>query len=129
VEARRAAFRFVHPSSMEDPALADDFKSDKEAGLRPGGRERQIPELCQGISMYGSLASARQVWSNLRQIADERGQKVRVGYYIAEVVLMPGNDFEIEDLGEPDEHLIVWGDRFKLCDAVGEVYDAQTEGG
>lgn len=81
-----------------------------EAGLRPSAREKAIPELRQGMSVYGSLDSARMVWSGLRALAETRGEPVRVGYHIAEVALEAGLSFSIEDLGEEDEHLTIWGD-------------------
>lgn len=121
-------FRFVHASRRDDQDLADDFKSDEEAGLRPTAREKPIPELREGRSVYGSLAMARLVWGGLKKIADDRGQPVKVGYHIAAVRLVPDAGFSIEDLNEPDEHLTVWGDRFRLAEAVSRVYAAETEG-
>jgi len=49
-----------------------------------------------------------------------------VGYFIAEVALVPDEGFEIEDLGEPDEHLTVWGDADKLAAAVRRIYPAES---
>jgi hypothetical protein len=118
----------VHVARRDDPALAEDFKSDEEVGLRPTAREKCIPELCQGRSMYGSLDAARQVWDGLHKLADQRSQVVRVGYYIAEVVLPPDAAIEIEDLGEEDEHLTVWGDAAELAALVTDIYPAETEG-
>lgn len=118
----------MHPARPGDDALADDFKSDEEAGLRPTAREKRVRELCKGMSAYGSLASARLVWDSIRQRADELGQPVKVGYYIAKVELEPDSGFLLEDLSEPDEHLTIWGDRHRLAGAVSRVYAAQREG-
>jgi hypothetical protein len=118
----------VHASLRDDPGIADDFKSDEEAGLRATAREKRIPELREGRSVYGSLAMARLVWGGLKKIADDRGQPVKVGYHIAEVRLVPDAGFSIEDLGEPDEHLTIWGDRFRLAEAVSRVYAVEIDG-
>ena len=86
----------MHPASPGDDALVDDFKSDEEAGLRPTAREKHVPELCKGMSAYGSLASARLVWDSIRQRAHALDQQVKVGYYIAEVELEPDSGFFLE---------------------------------
>jgi hypothetical protein len=121
-------FRFVHVGDPDDPALVDDFKSDEDAGLRPSAREKRIPELRQGRSVYGSLGAAREVWDGLRQLAERRGEPVRVGYFIAEVVLAPGHDLSLEDLAELDEHLTVWGGAAQLAELAAEIYPADSEG-
>jgi hypothetical protein len=47
----KLAYRFVHTADREDVHLADDFRSDREAGLEPlDERERAIPELQDGMS-------------------------------------------------------------------------------
>jgi hypothetical protein len=117
----------VHSARRDDPSLADDFKSDEEAGLRPSAREKRIPELRQGMSAYGSLVAARLVWDGLRQLADERGEPVKVGYHIASVRLVPDCGFSLEDLNEPDQHLTIWGDRHHLAGVVSRVYSAESD--
>jgi hypothetical protein len=121
------AFRFVHTDDLTDPRLAADFLSDDDAGLRPTAREKHIPELRDGRSAYGSLRAARRIWEGLRQLAEERDQPVRVGHFIAEVVLTADEDFAVEDLAEPDEHLTIWGAAERLRRAVRRIYDAHTE--
>jgi hypothetical protein len=90
-------------------------------------REKVHPELQDGMSAYGSLAAAREIWQELKQIAESRGQEVRAGYYIARVNLRPGHGFALEDLGEVDEHVTIWGDPHALAGAVSEIYPASTE--
>lgn len=119
----------MHPARRDDPALADDFKSDEDSELRPSAREKRIPELRKGMSAYGSLAAARRVWDSLRQIADQREQPVKVGYSIASVRLVPDCGFSLEDLKEPDQHLTIWGDRHRLAEVVSRVYSAETDAG
>lgn len=64
----------------------------------------------------------------MEAIASSRGEAVRAGYYIAEVLLRPGHGFEVEDLGEEDEHLTIWGDPDALASAVIEIYPAAIPG-
>jgi hypothetical protein len=126
VAEERRVYRFVHAAELGDPSLRDDCLSDRETGKRPFAREKAIPELQDGMSMFASLAAARSVWRDMEQIAIARGQPVRAGDFIAELVLRPGSDVELEDLGEVDEHLTVWGDPDTLVDAISAVYRAST---
>jgi hypothetical protein len=123
----RLVYRFTHTESTNDPRLRDDFRSDRESGKRPFAREKAIPELQDGMSMFGSLDAARTRWRDMAEIAASRGEDVRAGYFIAEVLLRPENDFALEDLGEVDEHLTVWGDPDRLAGAVTRIYPASTE--
>lgn len=77
--------------------------------------------------MFTTLGAARQAWELPRKIAEERRQFVSVGYYIAEVNLMPNAGFLIEDLDEPDGHLTVWGEPSALAVSVAEIYAAAKE--
>lgn len=104
----------------------ESFRSDRAKDMRPLRREKVYPELMDGMSVFGSLEAARDRWETIRCAADKRGQEVRVGYFIAEVVLSAGEGFEIEDLSEPDEHLTIWGDAAKLAAAVCRVYPAES---
>lgn len=122
-------YRFTRCASKNDPHLREDFLSDRESGKRPAARERAIPELQDGMSTFGSLAAAQARWLDLREFASARGEAVRAGYYIAEVVLRPGIGFELEDLDEVDEHLMVWGDADDLTGSVIEIYPAATNDG
>ena len=120
------AYRFVHVETVDDPPPVEDFLSDRETGKRPLDREKVYPELRDGMSMYGSLDAARAVWRDVLEAATARGQAVRMGYHVAEVVLTPGNGYDYEDLGEPDEHLTIWGDPAALAGAVARIYPAAT---
>lgn len=126
MEEPRAVFRFVHVADREAPFLADDFRCDREVGLRASSRERAYPELQDGMSAYGAFAAAQRVWETLRAIASARGEDVRVGNYIAEVELAAGQGFSLEDLGEEDQHLTIWGEKGRLAGAVGRICPAAT---
>ncbi len=66
------------------------------------------------------------MWEVIRQGAEKRGQEVKAGRFVAEVLLTPGNGFDIEDLGEPDEHLTIWGAPERLANAVQHIYPSST---
>lgn len=78
------------------------------------------------MSAFKSLGAAREVWKVIRQAAESRGQEIKAGHFVAEVVLTPGDGFDIEDLGEPDEHVTIWGSADALAAAVTDVYPAST---
>jgi hypothetical protein len=80
------------------------------------------------MSMFASLGAARERWKDIEQFALARDQPVGAGYFIAELVLRPEDPFELEDLREVDEHLIVWGDPDALATAVAAVYPAKISG-
>lgn len=102
----------------------EDFRSDRESGKSPFRREKAFPELRDGMSAFKSEKAARAQWERIRSAAESRGQQVRAGNYIAEVFLEPGEGFDVEDLGEPDGHLTIWGDAAKLASAVRRIYVA-----
>jgi hypothetical protein len=116
-------FRFVHVADRDDPALRDQFLSDRENGLTPFfRRERRYPELLDGMSAYESEQAAYLRWARCRDIAAARNEPMQVGEYIAEVELEPGMGFDIEDLREPDGHLTIWGDPDRLAQATCRIY-------
>lgn len=124
VTERRVAYRFVHVDNPDEAASPEDFRSDRESGKNPLRREKVYPELCEGMSFYGSLEAARAVWQTVYEAATAREQAVRMGNHVAEVVLMPEQGYYIEDLREPDEHLTIWGDKDQLAAAVRRIHPA-----
>jgi hypothetical protein len=129
VEQPRRVYRFVQANSAQAASLASDFRSDLEAGKRPFRREKVYPELREGMSAFGSLAAARAQWQLIRKAAEDRGQQVKAGDFVAEVLLESGQGFDFEDLEEPDEHLTVWGAADRLAEAVTNVYPASIPEG
>jgi hypothetical protein len=114
----------VHASTTDDPALVEEFRSDRESGKRPFAREKAIPELQDGMSVFASLDAARDRWQEMHEIATQRGQAVRAGHHIAAVELTPECGFSLEDLNEPDQHLTMWGEKSRLAGAVVRIYPA-----
>ncbi|HWD85161.1 MAG TPA: hypothetical protein VG321_05375 [Solirubrobacteraceae bacterium] len=113
---------------LEDPVLPTQFRSDRENGMISlFRRERRYPELLDGMSVYGSPAAAGRLWLKCRETARERGEPMRIGAYVAEVELTPGQEFSIEDLHEDNEHLTIWGDPDRLAAATRRIYAPATE--
>jgi len=127
VAESRTVYRFVRVPSVDDEALADDFVSDRVTGKRPLRREKAYPELTDGMSVFGSLGAARAERERIRAAAEKRGQEVRIGAYVAEVELLPDHGCSLEDLGEPDEHLTIWGNPAQLAGAVRRIISARIE--
>jgi hypothetical protein len=59
----------------------------------------------------------------------ERNEPIEIGNYIAEVELVPGRGFFIEDLDEDDEHLTIWGNPDLLAAATRRIYMPDTDPG
>lgn len=130
----KVVFRFVKHADPNDDNLSDDFASDQERNKSPLPDEH--PELLTGMSAFDSEAHARKRWAELRSFAlrkrSERNKRrqrpfrMSVGDYIAEVELVPDEGFEIVDLGDPDGHLTIRGDKHRLAARVSRVYPAES---
>ena len=126
----KSAFRFVHWRDLKDPRLAQDFISDRDAGFEPlTDREREIPELQDGMSTYRTLEEGRTVWLGIARGLRRRnpGAIPRIGEYIAEVHLTHGQGFLFEDLNEVDGHMTIWGYPSDLAAAVVEIVCIEEE--
>jgi hypothetical protein len=126
VEKETIAFRVLGTDSLDPDDLAPWFLSDREDGRKlPDERERRIPELQDGRSMFATEKHARIRWAGMRKNATYHSEEdVQQGSYIAEVVLMPGQGFDIEDRGKRDGHLTVWGDSAKFVGSVRRIFIA-----
>lgn len=122
-------YRFVHIDDPDSPSLKDEFLSDRAMGKPPyGRREKKFDALRDGMSAFASLPAARARWIDMKAAADRRGEEVRAGDYVAELVFRPEDPFEVEDLGEVDEHLTIWGEPDALARSVSAVYTADISG-
>lgn len=120
-------FRFVHVSTRTDRSLSEDFRSDRARGKPVRGRAKRIPELHDGLSAFRTLDLARARWRELAAHLERRGRgRPTIGDWVACVRLSPGCDFGVEDLGDPDGHLTVWGDELKLAEAVTEIVPVEV---
>lgn len=122
----RLVYRFVDAS--EDPAPRREwFLSDREAKLRPWSREKEWPELRGARSFFASDVAAKLEWQTVYDRAQEKGQPMQLPESIAEVRLEPDQGFEIDDLHEPDEHLLIRADAATFVPGVLRVYPAKEE--
>jgi hypothetical protein len=135
VDQQRTVYRFVRTADREDPDLRNDFHSDRARAALEGAeyipvdREAEFPELQDSMSVFGSPEPMRERWSRISARAAAKGQTVKLGDFIAELNLEPGEDCWIEDLGEEDQHMHLWGDPDRLASAVVIIEPAATERG
>jgi hypothetical protein len=135
----RIVFRFLKQPDPAAADFADNFMSDEDRGKRPS--EGEHPELLTGMSAFASEAAARKRWAEIkagalkkrseksqrRQRGRPRPFRMTIGDYIGEVVLGPGEGFEVVDLGEIDEHLTIRGNKDQLALRVARVYSAESK--
>jgi multidrug efflux pump subunit AcrA (membrane-fusion protein) len=79
----------------------------------------------KGMSAYRTLELAQERWADFAAVAQQRGEKVRVGEYVARIALEPGGGFSYQDTGREDGHIVLFGDPDSLASAVVEIVPAQ----
>jgi hypothetical protein len=102
------AFRFVHVADPTDPDLIEDFRSNAELRKPRKEGERRDPANYHGISVFKSHA---QAIDRRKRIVDRlalAGQVPRIGDHIAKLALH-GPDVIVDDPGNPDGHMTLWG--------------------
>lgn len=133
----RVVRRFVKHDSADHPDFAANFVPDKDnPDKQPLDDEH--PDHRLGMSVFDTEEQCRDVWAaivkKLRDSASpknkrrDRTPKVKVGHYIADIELRPGEGFEIA--GPPDKrgHMTLRGPQEKLAAATIRVYPAAREG-
>ncbi|MFZ2051422.1 MAG: hypothetical protein WAU69_10890 [Solirubrobacteraceae bacterium] len=124
----RLVYRWVKHSSSDHEDFIENFVSDAERGEKP--LEGEHPDYMHGRSAFDSLENARSAWERIyvRLKARSKGKpvKMRVGHFIAEIELRPGDGFEIDAPlnADPRGHLWIKGDKTKLAAATGTIYAA-----
>lgn len=113
-------FRLVQVDSKDDVDLVESFRSSRELGRKPRGREVAVPETHESLSVYKQLEQARDLW----RVIAAKHPNPRIGNWVAHVRLPGGEGFAYEDLDEPDGHMEVWGEPVKFVRAVVEIYEA-----
>jgi hypothetical protein len=103
-------FRIVRSEVEDDPALENSFRSHYELAWKPRGPERSSAVLHMGISVHVNSADAEGTARRFRKI----------GGYVAQLVLRPGNGFNYAHTAQPG-HLTVWGDPLKLCASIDRI--------
>lgn len=109
-------FRIVQTDDPEEAAFTDSFRSRAELQLPPRTwtPEGEHPELNSGLSTYDTVERARR--TALTAAARDR----QLGDFIAELRLTSAVGAEIAVWGSRG-HLTVWGDPFKLSNAVVDI--------
>jgi hypothetical protein len=116
------AYRFVTTDALDAPTLENDFKSNYAKGCPPRGRELREPLIHRGLSMFKTLAQARdrrqRIAENLRR--QGRPEALRMGAFAARVRLVgPGVAFE--DLQRVDGHITVWAEPSRCLEDIVEI--------
>lgn len=127
-------FRFLKEANRDVAAFVENFASDAERGKTLALGEH--PELLTGMSVFVSEATARKRWAELKGEAlkkrsernkrRQRRLRMSVGEHIGEVLLGPGQGFEIAGEADAEGHLTIRGDKTLLAARVTDVYPAQT---
>jgi hypothetical protein len=137
VEEPRTIFRFVQHDSQNHPDFASNFIPDAE-NPNQQALEDEHPDFRLGMSVFASCRQAKAVWAGIvakveaaassRNKRRNRPLKIKVGHYIAEVLLAPGHGFELA--GPPDErgHMTLKGPAQALAAATRNVYPAARDG-
>jgi hypothetical protein len=108
VDVARSVFRIVRSDTYS--SVRDSMRSNYELGRVPRGVEVSWPVVQMGISVFLTSTAAREVARKFPKL----------GTYIAELALAPGQGFNVAETGQP-LHLTTWADPVKLRDAVVDV--------
>ena len=103
-------FRIVRSDEIEDPVLANSFRSHYELSEPARGFERKSAVIHMGISMYTEEHVARGTAEKFD----------RLGGFVARCHLAVGKGFNFAHTGHP-LHLTVWGDPVKLVESVVDI--------
>ena len=130
-------FRFLKQPNQDAEDFADQFLADDKGKKAVEGEH---PDLRTGMSAFASEVAARKRWADLkaaalkqrseksarRQKTKPRRFKMSIGDYIGEVLLVPGEGFEIAGPADVDGHLTIRGDKDRLAARVLDIYPAET---
>lgn len=122
-------YRLVHTDDRSPEALAPSFRSRKELGRTPMGREVAHEEIWEGCSTFKTLAAARNLWKRISARQSRHGGRVALGDYVAEVRLEGGRGFIYEDLDSVAGHVTIWGAPLELARHVTDIYPAGSSQG
>lgn len=130
----RLVFRFLRQPDRAAADFVENFASDADRGKQATHDEH--PEWLTGMSAFVSEHKARARWAELKASAlkkrsernarRQRPFRMSIGDYIAEVLLGPGEGFEIVDDDDPQGHLTIRGDKHQLAARVADIYPADT---
>ena len=121
-----SVFRLVRTNDRGAPEFIDGFRSNHELGKPPRGRERRLPEIHAGLSVYKTLEQARALRASIAAGLARKGggTQPRIGDYVAELRLPDGMGFAFEDRDEPTGHLTIWGEAEAIAGCTVDIHPA-----
>ncbi len=115
-QQRVRAYRIVKGVHLSDPQMLGGFRSNYERNAHPRGLEIESALIHFGLSMYlereMAAATARR-WP-------------RIGRYLAELRLEPGNGFCWAHTAQPG-HITVWGRPLQLLAGIVDILPVGDE--
>jgi hypothetical protein len=119
-----AAYRVVMSPDRDDPQFAESFLTNHAKNYGPRGREIEIPDVWDSLSVFLSLQGAQQMRAPIAAAVARRGGRVRMGDHVAELRLEGGTGVEYEDLKEPTGHISIWAPVSQLVSCVVDIHPA-----
>lgn len=96
-------------------ATLSSLRSHYERDLPPRGYERRLAVIHMGLSVFSSQDAARAMAL----------QWPKIGRFLAEMRLAPGNGFCLADTGRPG-HSTLWGRPLQLCDSIVDIVHVEA---
>jgi hypothetical protein len=120
-------YRLVQGDDPNDPSFREALLSNLARKRPPKGREKRVPEIHEGLSVYKTVQQAQEQRQRIGAYVDSKGLgPVRIGDFAAEIRLEGGAGFQIEDRGEVDGHMTIWGDPDSLLARVADIVRVVT---
>lgn len=117
-DALLVVFRLVTTDDRPAPELLECFRSNEAKGKPPRGRERSLPSLRRGLSVYASQAQAidrqRRIVAALRP-----GEVPRIGSFVARVELRGPGIWHTA--AAVDGHLTIWASPSTCIAAIADI--------
>lgn len=117
-------FRVVHRANPNDPELWMDLRSKAQEGKPLIGSGPQAELNHEGLSVWSNLEQAR---ATVVAIAKRHGlppnsPKLRIGRYVAQLVIHPSHEVMYLRDDEPPGHVIILGEPAVLATAVVAIH-------
>jgi hypothetical protein len=134
VRSRTVVFRYVQHDHRNHPEFAMNFLADRDNPDKKRVDPLEHPDFRLGMSVFATEDQARENWAEVfkklsasgsdRNKRRKREPRLKMGHFIAEVELVPGQGFELAGPADKRGHLTLKGDPEHLAGATKCVYPA-----